>query len=102
MKSNYNNLIKYQNKIVNLLKYNISINNIKYNLCGLINMPTYNHFSATIINSKFHNKYVNKYKNIYNDALSNNSKIFEFDFDIHKLNSFLSVKPIISAFYIQE
>ena len=101
MISNYNNLIKYQNKIVNLLKYNISINNIKYNLCGLINMPTYNHFSASIINSKFHNKYVGGGKNYYNDALVDNSKIFGFDFNITELQSFLSKKPIISAFYIR-
>ena len=46
-------------------------------------MPDYNHFTTTIINSKYDNKYINKCKNYYNDAFRNNSKIFEFDFDIN-------------------
>jgi replication-associated recombination protein RarA len=35
---------------------------------GLINIPDYNHYSSTIINSKIDNEYISKYKNFYNDG----------------------------------
>ena len=99
---NYNNLQNFQEEIIGLLNYTINIYNKEYYLVGLINMPTDNHYSSSLINTKYENKYIRKFKNYYNDAKENNSIILEDDFSLENLNLFLKKSTIISTIYNSE
>ena len=96
---NYDILKKYQIKILDILSYNIILNNISYELRALINMYSDDHYTASIINGKLNNLYVKKNKNYFNDAFHNNSKIFEEDFSLEDLKIFMKKNVIISAIY---
>ena len=89
----------YQNKILDILSYNINLNNKNYELKALINMYSDDHYTASIINSKLNTLYVKKNKNYFNDAFHNNSKIFEEDFRYEDLKTFMKKNVIISAIY---
>ena len=96
---NYDILKNYQNKILDILSFNIILNNKIYELKGLINMYSDDHYTASIINSKLNTLYVKKNKNYFNDAFHNNSKIYEQDFILEDLKNFMKKNVIISAIY---
>ena len=49
-----------QDKIFNYLKYDINIDNKGYKLAPIFNMPSYNHYSSSIINWRHNTKYAKK------------------------------------------
>ena len=60
---------KYINNIIEILKFNIKLNNEIYNLKGLINRPTYNHFTSFIIKYDGIRNFLLKGENYYYDGL---------------------------------
>ena len=74
--TNYLFLKNKQDKILNYLKYDINIDNKSYKLAAIFNMPSYNHYSSSIINSLYDTEYAKKNYNYYNDAKADNSNIY--------------------------
>ena len=60
---------KYNNNIIEILKFNFTLNNKIYYLKGIINTPTYNHFISFIIDYDWINDNSVKRENYYYDEL---------------------------------
>ena len=74
--NDFQNLKTNQNKIIPLLNKSLVMNNKIYELSGIINMYSYNHFTASLINTKNNNSYIKENNYYYNDGYHDNSKIF--------------------------
>ena len=74
--NDFQNLKNNQNKIIHLLNETLEIKNNIYELSGIINMYSYDQFTASIINNKNNNSYIKENNYYYNDGFHDNSKIF--------------------------
>ena len=61
MIKNHETLKNNQNKILKCLEFNIKIDNKIYELIGVINMPFFDHYTASIFNIKIQNSYISEY-----------------------------------------
>ena len=86
--ADYDNLILYQNKIRQLLNYSIKLNDFIYELIGLINMPSSDHFTCSIFNKRIKDSFISGNNYYYNDGYHHNSKIFKEKFNLNSLDFF--------------
>ena len=63
-------------------------------------MYNYDHFTASLINTKINNSYIKENNNYYNDGQHNNSKIYYENFNNIQFRDFLKKYVIVSAIYI--
>ena len=90
-------MVNNQPNIRKILEYNISIKSNRYELVGLIHMPSYDHYTASIFNNNFNNNYIVRDNYYYNDAFKNNSMIYHEKFDKNNLDNYLIKEIIVSA-----
>jgi len=92
-------LKNYQNIIIDILSFKIILNNKNYELKGLINIYSDDHYTLSNLNSKLNTLYVKFNKNYYNDSFHNNSKIYKEDFHLKNLKNYLRKNIIKYAIY---
>ena len=63
-------------------------------------MYSYDHFTASLINTKTNNSYIKENNYYYNDGFHDNSKIFCESVNNVKLIDYLKKYVIVSAIYI--